>query len=128
MKLAKKPTKAELAREAAFNERFREWLKALGAKPGQYHEFDLDTKFGQLGITPYGDWVACRFEDVERAKAGLPHRFGVDRLNPFSGKWNHHYFDWPLNEAFADFVREINDILEDDRWTPTPPTTTSSTP
>jgi len=30
-----------------------------------------------------------RFEDVEKAKEFLPHKFD-DRLNPYSGKWNWH--------------------------------------
>ena len=43
-------------------------------------------------MTPYGTWVACRFEDVNRACADLnPDRQLRGGCNPYSGKWNLHF-------------------------------------
>lgn len=58
-----------------------------------------------VGLT----YVFGRFEDVGRARSLLPHRFGVDRLNPFSGKWN-FYFDrtWTAATAFARWTAELD--------------------
>jgi hypothetical protein len=94
-----------------------EHLIRLGAKPGGEvpfgilglpYDFVLETKCGLLGVSPYDNWVACRFRDVERAKAGTVSGY----FNPYSGKWNHHYYEWPPQEALADFVRQLNEVLE----------------
>jgi hypothetical protein len=83
-----------------------EHITGLGARPGKDipfgimqlpYEFVLETKFGLLGIHPYEDWVACRFDDVGRAKAGFFELYGDgfrDYINPHSGKWNHWYNGW----------------------------------
>ena len=52
------------------------------------HEYAVATVAGNLYVTIYDDWIACRFEEPERAKA-----ISDTRLNPYSGKWNHHYDD-----------------------------------
>lgn len=64
------------------------WLDAHGAEADKVWGYSrvIHTKLGPLSVTPYADWIACRFHDVERAVAGL----GGDRLNPHSGKWNWH--------------------------------------
>src|SRR4051812_17025482 len=51
----------------------------------------IETTGGLLEVTPYGDYIYCRFHDVEKAKAVLPHHEWDSRLNPHSGKWNFHF-------------------------------------
>ena len=65
-------------------------------------EFRIATKIGLLDVRLYDDrdgaWIAARWSD---SKAAAKH-FGVksfmsgDRLNPCSGKWNWHWWEfWP---------------------------------
>ena len=79
-------------------------------------EFRIMTKLGALDAHFYdesdGPWIAAIWDDVEKAKA----QFGVEktmiaasmnRLNPWSGKWNWHWFQyWPyqLKSRKADRV------------------------
>lgn len=90
-----------------------DWLEALGARPnfaaGGY-DCTLQTEAGPLSVSVYDDWVACRFEDVDRAKALLPHGYH-DRLNRHTGKWNHLYIGWSPRDALAAFVAAINEVL-----------------
>lgn len=77
-------------------EAFRQGIEAIleqaggNRTPGRLHEWSVPTKAGPLGITIYDTWVAGRFEDVEAAKKLLGSSPTGD-LNPYSGKWNHHY-------------------------------------
>lgn len=53
-------------------------------------QFVIQTTAGPLMVTPYEDFLACRFQDVAAARTALgvrEHSFG-SRLNPYSGKWN----------------------------------------
>ncbi len=63
-------------------------LIALGATRNSdgWYDFTVATVAGTLRVTVYDNWIACRFEEPERAKA-----ISDTRLNPYSGKWNHHY-------------------------------------
>ena len=70
----------------------------------------IETLAGRLQITCYGDWLACRFDDVDRAKALLPHGPG-ERLNSHSGKWNFHFGRITAEEALAAFRAELEPIL-----------------
>lgn len=71
-----------------FEERALHMVKALGAESQPpYNELTLQTLAGPMRVHPYDTWMACRFEDVERAKKLSP----AGSLNPFSGKWNWHY-------------------------------------
>ena len=62
-------------------------------------EFYLTTLAGPLRLAVYentsypGAWVAGRFADVEAAKKQ------VTDVNPYSGKWNHHFFTENVEEA-----------------------------
>lgn len=60
-------------------------LLALGASGNR-----LQTLAGPLAITPYDDWIACRFDSPARAGQLLTAQ-PRGRLNPHSGKWNHVY-------------------------------------
>jgi hypothetical protein len=73
-------------------------LRHLGARQGGPYGWQLDTVAGILNITPYDNWVACRFDEVQRANQTI----GFGTLNRYSGKWNWH-FDKPTR-ADAVFV------------------------
>lgn len=86
------------------------WLVSVGAVEGQYYDFDVATIYGTLSVTPYGSWVACRFESAELARPILGHSY--------SGKWNHHHFDVsgtkvrPTGqELFEHFKAQLSRIL-----------------
>lgn len=71
---------------------------ALSMSGGQHI---LETTFGTLQVTPYDNWIACCFKDVERARSM--------HCNPHSGKWNFHYnlaesIDW------SDFQNQLRRI------------------
>jgi hypothetical protein len=62
------------------------------------------TKVGMLGVhataSDIGLTVFCRFDEPERAIAIL----GRDAVNPYSGKWNHHFGDaFTVDEAVKHF-------------------------
>lgn len=91
------------------NQLVSEWLTSIGAQgPDQFARFTVQTILGGLDVTPCGDWVACRFHDVERAVAKL----GRDNMNPYSGKWNHHYFGrQPGSEVLLHFQLVLTPLL-----------------
>ena len=70
-----------------FRDQIREFLIRSGAivQLNRCHEFAIMTKMGTLQINVYPDWIACRFDDVDRAVAVI----GRIEMNPYSGKWNH---------------------------------------
>jgi hypothetical protein len=82
-------------------------LRRLGARPAQCYDWELDTVAGTLRVTPYGTWIACRFDDVEAATQRV--RFGT--LNPWSGKWNWHFERPNANDVdfFADQIERLLD-------------------
>lgn len=81
-------------------------IQALGAKEGGSYGWQIDTPAGLLQISPYEDWVACRFEDVEQAKAMVYY----GQLNPYSGKWNWH-FARPGPKEVEYFKQQIENLL-----------------
>jgi hypothetical protein len=94
----------------------------LGQGIGVMGEEDLRHVFqscaGPLTVTPYGSWVACRFDDVERAKRDLPEGAKA-RLNPHSGKWNFQDWPWdiPVETALAEFKEAFSQIKSPyDQW------------
>ena len=64
-----------------------ERMRSIGAREQGPYGWQIDTVCGVLDIRPHDAWVACRFDDVERANAGMP----PGQLNPYSGKWNWHF-------------------------------------
>ncbi len=88
--MAKHVTKAEQANREWFKSEIDRRLAELGAirngDCGHAYEYAVATVAGNLYVTVYDDWIACRFEEPARAKA-----ISDTRLNPYSGKWNHHY-------------------------------------
>jgi hypothetical protein len=88
--MAKRISKTEQVNRKWFKAEIDRCLVELGAiRDGEsMYDYAVATVAGKLYITIYEDWIACRFEEPERAKAT-----GDMRLNPYSGKWNHHYDD-----------------------------------
>jgi hypothetical protein len=91
----RKPTKKQQAAAKEFIAAVEKGVVALGGRKksaarltGDFlrgAEYDIDTRFGPLLVVPYDDWVHTRFAEPGRAKAALMY------VNPYSGKWNHHY-------------------------------------
>jgi hypothetical protein len=75
-----------------------------------YFRFELETEAGKLSVIPSGNWLACRFEDPDRAAAFLRARpwMPSHNLNTYSGKWNFHYFGTEFDESLI-AVRELLD-------------------
>jgi hypothetical protein len=98
-------------------------LQELGAQPCDFLSYNraLETPLGKLyfkaepatGKSSDLGWIAGRFDSHE-----LAFRF-VD-INPFSGKWNHHYFgDWTPEDALFDLEVRLRKVLDvDTRTTP----------
>jgi hypothetical protein len=58
-------------------------------------KYEVQTIVGLLTIHVYDDWLACRFAETERPNAHFGVRYSDPciRLNPYSGKWNWHWFE-----------------------------------
>lgn len=84
----------------AFNNKVHKLLISIGAKETvkTMYKYTLATKAGDLLITMHeaekGDIfsVYCCFEEPDKAKQVLS-KWELDRLNPYSGKWNYHQRD-----------------------------------
>ena len=107
------------AKEAKLAKLIAKGLEQRGATtvPDPYRpRYAIETKAGTLTVTPMAGWIACRFEDVERAKAVLG---SDDRLNRWSGKWN-HMFDASMSpeSMAANFFAELSRIVEPNQAVP----------
>lgn len=101
-----KSKKATLARKHSFDLRIREIVLNLGAvETRESNRFVLDTKAGLLSIKPYGDWIACRFDEPARAKSLV-----AGPINPYSGKWN-----WHGDDVIPYFERNLWNLMDDER-------------
>jgi hypothetical protein len=102
-------TKRLLKAQAFFHRNVQEFIESVGALK-QAHGFTLATPIGQLSIHIYDCWIACRFEDVCAATV-----FTKGVSNPYSGKWNWHYYNdaVTLNNGLVigDFVHAIERLL-----------------
>jgi hypothetical protein len=85
-------------------------LLDLGAEPLDY-EFVLQTKAGRLKLHPTENHaeglgtVFTRFDNPEVARQ-------LVNCNPFSGKWNFHFFDgWTVDAAIQELAFQLNKVL-----------------
>jgi hypothetical protein len=106
-------TKKVLESQERHKARVEAFLESLGAVRGEGYDLDrwrLQTPLGEMMIHPYENWIACRFEDVEAAFAWAS-KNTLHLPNRYSGKWNWHWFDTPLDlkpeEEFQRMVRKI---------------------
>ena len=114
------PSAKQLARAYdRFKAAVAAYLIEEGAKSSDYYDFVLDTPAGVLHVTPYGGWIACRFDDVARGRT-FTSKCGRS-CNPYSGKWNFIYFDSIAALApevvLADFGFYLEMLLA---WQPAP--------
>ena len=84
-------TKRFLEAQKRFAKAVTKLLDGLGARPGRFYDLELDTPAGLLHISVNGNWVATRFDDVALGRA-FTESCGRT-CNPYSGKWNFHFFD-----------------------------------
>ena len=77
-------------------------VAAGGVRDDGIYPFVLHTRGGTLRLKPLGDWVACRFDDIELAKrAGVP-------LKPLNRKCNFHDTTTTNGaSAFEDFIAVV---------------------
>jgi len=108
-------TKAEQANREWFKAEVTRRLTALGAArtPNGMYDYAVATVAGTLHVTVYDNWIACRFEEPERAKA-----VSDTRRNPYSGKWNHHYDNADFKSERMTHVCVDYFFLELDRYLP----------
>lgn len=86
------------------------YLRSSGAARSTYYRWILRTESGDLYISPHGDRIMMRFEDVEAAKKGsAPTRISHTGFNPYSGKWNMH---WATGHPAEAKLREFTARIE----------------
>lgn len=109
---------------ALFVTRLRTVLLELGCKPATrgHYQYTLETRAGTLRVSVHpnsariGAWVATLFEEHHRATELLGQGF-IGDPNPYTGKWNHHFFDDALTleesiaEAEAHLRRDFARVL-----------------
>ena len=96
----------------SFKQAVTEYLISKGAVAADFYEFQIETTLGLLHVTPFDNWIATRFDDVDRAKAVLGSGRDV-RLNPCSGKWNFHFADGtPEVDALSFFATNLEPLLK----------------
>ena len=78
---------------------------------GGLYEWELPTNFGRLCLSVVEDTTGgpgTVFARFDNEKAAHPQT----GCNPYSGKWNHHYFDgWTVDAAVIDFERCLRSVL-----------------
>ncbi len=102
-------TKKLLKAQSFFRHNVQELIESVGAT--RHNDgYILHTPIGKLSIHIYDCWIACRFEDQFAATV-----FTKGISNPFSGKWNWHYYnnEITLNNGLliGDFVHAIEKLL-----------------
>ena len=107
--------KALLKAQKRFKNALTEYIVGKGARPSKSYDFELATPAGSLLITVYGNWIACRFDNVELGR--LASASTGRRCNPYSGKWNFHFCDGSVaslepQAAIALFGSYLDDVLQ----------------
>jgi Protein of unknown function (DUF5661) len=111
----RKPTKKQkLAAANAFIAEVQKGVERLGGRKVRAgrsgdmpsgNEYEIDTRFGLLRVLPYDTWVHTKFEEPDRAKAALMY------VNPYSGKWNHHYPTLAGKAEADSFLRQLASVV-----------------
>jgi hypothetical protein len=78
-----------------------------------FYQYKIKTKAGELLVSTNDDTgaVFCRFSDPTAAKNTLNGYGALQRLNPYSGKWNFHWSRMDAEEAFQQFKYELDRVL-----------------
>lgn len=71
-----------------------------------YRDWVVMTTAGPLGLGAYDDWIACVFEDADRAERM------IGATAP-SGKWNHHAFVGYCHKptSYVDMIAKLDRML-----------------
>lgn len=88
-------SKAQKAHEQAILDTVKKHCVPAEQEPYRYV---IGTTLGLLWVTPFEDWIACRFEDVAKARE-------VYACNSFSGKYNFHSDD--CEDRFEDLIEDL---------------------
>jgi len=100
------PRRAKSKRLVKAEERFTaavtKFITDLGARPGRFYDYELDTPAGLLHMSVHETWLATRFDDVAKGKA-FTATCGTSS-NPYSGKWNFHFGDGTADSLHPDRV------------------------
>jgi hypothetical protein len=103
-------------RRLQLEERFRAGatvcLENLGDQAGRFYKLELDTPAGLLRLSVYGDWIACRFDDVEFGKrfthccdpAGNPYSGKRNFINGISGPFD-------PDQSLANFRNHLEQLM-----------------
>ncbi len=116
--MPRRPSAKQLAKaEEHFKEVVTNYIVSRGAKPGRFYTHELETPAGLLHISVYGSWIATRFDDVAKGRA-ITSAIGSG-CNPYTGKWNFHYFDGSIESlsperAISEFGRNLEKLMA---WT-----------
>jgi len=89
----------------SFTKKAEAVIQKHGGQPddGTY-EWKMETRFGPLHLSIDNDSVMTRFDFPHLAHPELG-------CNPYSGKWNHHYFNtWTVEQAVADLDEKLTRI------------------
>jgi hypothetical protein len=110
--------KALLKAQERFKAALTEYVISKGARPSKSYDYEVATPAGPLLISVYGNWIACRFEDLELGR--LASTTTGQTCNPYSGKWNFHFCDGSVaslepQAAIALFGSYLDDVLT---WQP----------
>lgn len=62
-------------------------------------------------LTDEGVMFACQFQEPRRAAKRLGSTWGLHRLNPLSGKWNHAFYSYDHDWILRSFLAELLPIL-----------------
>jgi len=115
----------EKSEQKDFVSQMTDLIKNMGAKENVdtflgYSFTFVSTKCGPYHVCVYSGssknslgWIAGRFDNLELSSNLLGKTLNnSNNFNPFSGKWNHHYFDnWTTKLAIEDFRNKLNKIL-----------------
>ena len=101
MRLRRKSKRLAKAEER-FKAAVTDFILSLGARPGRFYDYEMDTPAGLLHISVHETWIATRFDDVARGKA-FTASCGCS-CNVYSGKWNFHFGDGTAESLRPDRV------------------------
>lgn len=119
-----KLTKKQKAEQEELVKKLSELVRSFGPLPSSWFDrtdadMSLATKFGILHVTISpnvanpGASVFMRFEDPKCAHEGLCETFPngcVGNCNPYSGKWNDHFFDETAAVALGEVRRKLQRV------------------
>jgi hypothetical protein len=104
-------SKQETRSQEEFRAGFDDLMQRMGAVPSEgMYDWTIATPAGPLGLAcgrfdpPGSRTIFGRFDDPKGAAR-------VAWVNPYSGKWNHHYFGQDNREYLEDFERQLRGVL-----------------